>query len=223
VSRGALLRTAGLLAFGLLAGNGTAPQRVAASAPTKADAAWAALRAGNRRWVAGRLSHPHQEPQRRAEVARDQDPFAVVLSCIDSRVPPEIVFDTGIGDLMVIRTAGQTINPLVSGAIEFGPVELGTPLIVVLGHQRCGAVQAAASALSGGEMPPGDLRWIVEALRPAYLRSGGDAEKMSRLNVAYLVRRLREDPLLAPRIARGRLKVIGAHYSLDTGRVTRLV
>ncbi|MFD1930059.1 carbonic anhydrase [Nonomuraea mangrovi] len=227
VNRRTLLHSAGLLAGGLLVGAGSAHGATRLSAPparpATPDEAWATLREGNRRWVADAAIHPHQDRARRDEVAEKQNPYAVVVSCIDSRVPPEIVFDAGIGDVFTVRSAAQTIDPLVSGAIEYGPVELATPLIVVMGHQRCGAVTAAAHALREGTTLPGDLQRIVEALRPAYDRAHGDVDKMIRINTVDTVAKLKADKLLAPRIARKQLKIVGSYYSLDTGQVTRLV
>ncbi len=235
ITRRGVLRGTGLLAGGLLAGSGlaggialgasapqTAPPGDHPKSPTTPDAAWTQLREGNRRWVSGTVEHPHQDQARRVEVAQKQAPYAVVLSCIDSRVPPELVFDAGLGDLMVVRTAAQTIDPLVTGAAEYGPAELEVPLVVVLGHQRCGAVTAASEALRTGKKLPGELQNIVTALRPAYERSKGDIDAMVRANTVNVVTRLRADDLLAPRIARRSLKVIGAYYSLDSGEVTRV-
>jgi carbonic anhydrase len=201
------------------ASDGTGPEE----RPATPDQAWARLREGNRRWVAGSPTHPHQDAARRAEVAQKQDPFAVVFSCIDSRVPPELVFDAGLGDLFVLRTAGQTIDPLITGSAEYGPAELGTPLFVVLGHQRCGAVTAAAESLHDHKKLPGKLSTIASSLRSAYKRSGGDIDKMIRINTIDVVKQLKKDELFAPRIAKGQLKVIGAYYSIDSGEVTRLV
>ncbi|MFI6315974.1 carbonic anhydrase [Nonomuraea sp. NPDC050556] len=180
-----------------------------------ADAAWAALVAGNRRWASGAARHPHQSPQRRREVSAAQAPFAVVLSCVDSRVPPEVVFDAGVGDLLVVRTAAHTLDPLVTAAVEYGPQELKAPLVVVLGHQRCGAVTAAAHALREHATLPGELPRIVSALRPAYARARGDVEAMIRENVLGVVAALRRDPLMT--------RVVGARYDLDSGLVERLV
>jgi carbonic anhydrase len=235
IDRRGLLRT-GLVLGGLLAGTASAGTAVFAQTdppsggtttpdqrPATPDEAWAALREGNRRWVDGSATHPHQDAARRMAVAQKQDPFAVVFSCIDSRVAPELVFDTGLGDLFVVRTAGQTIDPLVTGSAEYGPAELGTPLVVVLGHQRCGAVTAAAESLHDHKKLPGELDTIAAALRPAYKRSGGDVDKMIRINTVDVVKQLRKDELFAPRIAKGTLKVIGAYYSIDTGAVTRLI
>ncbi|MBF8190384.1 carbonic anhydrase [Nonomuraea sp. K274] len=225
VDRRRLLRAAGLVAGGLLLDGGPAALGLTGAVlrPAEPAAAWAQLRAGNRRWASDAAIHPHQDLGRRAEIAEEQHPYAVVVSCIDSRVTPEIVFDAGLGDLLGVRSAAQTIDPLVFAAIEYGPAELGTPLIVVLGHQRCGAVTAAADALDKGDTLPGGLQPIVDALRPAYKRARGDVDKMIRLNTVGVVAELKADKMLAKRVARGRLKIVGAYYSLDTGQVTRLV
>ncbi|MFI7617502.1 carbonic anhydrase [Nonomuraea terrae] len=220
VNRRAALRTTGLLTAGLLLG--ATPAAAVTRRPTPAGA-WAELRRGNRRWVSGKVVHPHQDRARRDEVAEKQEPYATVVSCIDSRVAPELVFDAGLGDLLTVRSAAQTIDPLVSGAIEYGPAQLDVPLIVVLGHQRCGAVSAAAHALNEGRELPGRLQDIVEALRPAYEHADGDVEKMTKLNTIGVVTELKADRLLVRRITTGRLKIVGAYYSLDTGLVTRLV
>ena len=115
--------------------------------------AWARLQAGNRHWASGTLEHPDQDAARRAVVADRQDPFATIVSCIDSRLPPETVFDQGIGDLFAVRTGAQTIDGLVTASVEYGPLENGTPLIVVMGHQRCGAVTAAVQAIQVWRSP----------------------------------------------------------------------
>ncbi|MFI6603036.1 carbonic anhydrase [Nonomuraea sp. NPDC050536] len=184
------------------------------SRPVSAAQAWAALRDGNRRWAGGGARRPRLDPDRRRQVATGQSPYAVVLSCIDSRVPPEAVFDAGLGDLLVVRTAGHTTDPLVTAAVQYGPQDLRAPLVVVLGHQRCGAVTAAATALREGTTLPGELQRIVEALRPVYT---DDVEEMIKASTVHTVARLRSDPLL-----RGRTAVIGAYYSLDSGLVTRV-
>jgi carbonic anhydrase len=225
VNRRTILRTTGLVAGALLL-NGEAARGLTPSSLLRPDApaeAWSRLRAGNRRWASDTATHPHQDLARRVEVAQNQDPYAVVVSCIDSRVSPEIIFDAGLGDLFSVRSAAQTIDPLVSGAIEYGPAELGTPLIVVLGHQRCGAAVAAAEALHKGVTLPGELQSIVRALRPAYERAHGDVDKMIKINTVRVVAKLKADKLLAQRIARKKLKIVGAYYSLDTGKVIRLV
>ncbi|MEV4236636.1 carbonic anhydrase [Nocardia sp. NPDC050408] len=193
------------------------------SPPQTAKAAFDRLMTGNRRWIDGNLDHPDRDPDRRELLARDQQPYGVVLACIDSRVPPELVFDTGLGDLFVMRTGGLAVGPVVTGSVEYGPMTSGSPLIMVLGHQRCGAVAAAYKALQEGTSLPGNLQSIVEALRPAYERMdspGTDpVETMSRIQIELTAQDLRRNNDLAPMVERGAVSVVGAYYNLDTGRV----
>lgn len=186
--------------------------------------AYARLMAGNRRWVDGTLRHPDRDPTRRELVAQSQTPYGVVLACIDSRVPPELVFDTGLGDLYVLRTGGQAVGPVVTGSVEYGPMTSATPLIMVLGHQRCGAVQAAYEAARDGKRLPGNLEAIARALRPAYeqtVRQGGPdpVDRMIRNQITLTADDLRANRDLAPLVEKGALAVAGGYYSLDTGRV----
>ncbi|WP_443316798.1 carbonic anhydrase [Streptomyces sp. 8N616] len=179
---------------------------------------------GNKRWVSGDLRHPDRDPNRRQFVAQEQAPFGAILSCIDSRVPPELLFDTGLGDLYVMRTGGEAVGPVVTGSVEYGPMTSGTPLIVVLGHQRCGAVEAAYKSMRDGKPLPGNLEAIAKALRPAYeqtVREGGadPAETMARAQVTLTAADLRSNQDLAPLVGKGALAVVGAYYSLDTGEV----
>ena len=188
--------------------------------------AWGRLEAGNRHWAAGNLEHPDQDAGRRHAVASRQDPFATIVSCIDSRLPPETVFDQGIGDLFAVRTGAQTIDGLVTASIEYGPLENGTPLIVVLGHARCGAVTAAVRAIQTGEHLPGHLDAIVERLRPAYVQASSAAgdliDQVVRAQIHRTVASLAHDGPLAALVNRGALGIVGAYYDLDTGLVTRL-
>ncbi|MET8955786.1 carbonic anhydrase [Streptomyces sp. NPDC004393] len=192
--------------------------------PTSPATALARLVEGNKRWVSGDLRHPDRDPDRRQLVAQEQEPFGAILSCIDSRVPPELLFDTGLGDLYVMRTGGTAAGPVVTGSVEYGPMTSGTPLVVVLGHQRCGAVKAAYGALQDGKRLPGNLQAIARALRPAYqqaVREGGTdpVETMARAQVKLTAKALRSNDDLAPLVAKGALAVVGAYYSLDTGKV----
>jgi carbonic anhydrase len=183
------------------------------------------LMEGNQRWVLGRLEHPDQTVERRLALAPHQDPFAVVFSCIDSRVPPEIIFDRGIGDLFVLRTGGQALDDqVVLGSLEFGPVGYEQArLIVVLGHERCGAVIAAIEFIQSGDPVPGHIQAVVDALRPAYevaVRQPGDlVENMVRAQVALTVDRLKADPLIADLISAHGLVVVGGRYGLESGEV----
>ncbi|MGW3011033.1 carbonic anhydrase [Streptomyces sp. NPDC001219] len=192
--------------------------------PTTPAAAYTRLTEGNERWVNGDLQHPDRDPDRREFVAQEQKPFGSVLACIDSRVPPELLFDTGLGDLYVMRTGGEAIGPVVTASVEYGPMTSGTPLIVVLGHQRCGAVEASYTSLRDGKPLPGNLNAIAQALRPAYeqaVREGGSdpVDTMARAQVTLTASNLRANQDLAPLVRKGTLAVVGAYYSLDTGKV----
>ncbi|MBK6873364.1 MAG: carbonic anhydrase [Kineosporiaceae bacterium] len=194
--------------------------------------AWAALARGNERFVAGRPEHPNQDQSRRADTAgRKQTPFAVVFGCMDSRVAAEIVFDRGLGDLAVIRTAGHVVDSSVLGSLEFGVVALGIPLVVVLGHDQCGAIAAAMDAHTHGTMPRGYLREIVERLTSSLVttRQGGrpieevDAMEVMEQHVRHTVHLIAErSTAIAERIADGRCAIAGADYCLNEGRVQLL-
>ncbi|MCF1599339.1 carbonic anhydrase [Streptomyces muensis] len=214
--------------------NGSAPNAspvAAASASSSAgappetpSAALARLLEGNERWVNGTLQRPNQSVDRRKAVAAEQDPYSVIVSCIDSRVDPELSFDTGIGDLFAIRTGGQVVAPVVTGSIEYGPLTSGTPLIVVLGHQSCGAVKASYKALKERKPLPGNLQSIAEAVRPAYdavskAKHADPVDAMIRVHAQQTAADLRANPALAPLVKKGSLAVVSAYYSLDTGRV----
>src|SRR5437660_1564112 len=190
------------------------------------DEALRLLMEGNQRWVTGQLEHPHQSVERRLEVAPHQDPFAVVFSCIDSRVPPEIVFDRGVGDLFVIRTGAPALDELVVlGSVEFGPNGYRSArLILVLGHEGCGAITAAIQSIQTGVPAPGHIQAVVHALRPAYdvaISQPGDdlVEKMVRAQVVLTVQRLQNDPLIAELIRNEGLMVVGGRYGLISGQV----
>jgi carbonic anhydrase len=184
------------------------------------DAAIQRLKNGNQRFVEGRATHERQQAARRATIAKGQSPFAIIVCCSDSRVPPEIVFDQGLGDVFVVRTAGNVVDDVGLGSIEYAVEHLGTRLIVVLGHDHCGAVSAA---VSGGEAP-GHVQAVVNAIRPAVERTRaqpGDAVANAvRANVVATVEKLRTAaPILPDRIKAGKLAVVGARYDLDDGHV----
>lgn len=178
------------------------------------------LKEGNERFVARKCIHPNQSAERQAEVVKGQSPFAAILTCSDSRVPPEILFDQGIGDLFIIRVAGNILSEEILGTIEYSAEHLGISLVLVLGHQKCGAVQAA---VSGGEVP-GKIQRLVEALHPAVAKaknlSGDLVENVVRANVERTVEQLKEsEPIMAELVHKGKVRVIGGYYSLETGRV----
>jgi len=193
------------------------PQRVSA---LDGKQALQRLLAGNQRYVAKKALHPNQTAERRAEIAKSQHPFAIVLGCSDSRVPPELIFDQGLGDLFVIRVAGNIVDNTVLGSIEYAVEHLHTPLVVVLGHKKCGAVSAA---VVGGHAP-GHINSLVEAIMPAVERArnrAGDlVENTVRINVDMAVGQLKSsEPILAQLSREGKLMIIGSRYDLDTGAV----
>lgn len=188
-----------------------------------ADEALQRLMEGNRRYVADKTVDPNQTEARRVEVAQGQKPFATILGCVDSRVPPEIVFDRGLGDLFVIRTAGQVIDRAVLGSIEFGAFELGIPLILVLGHEKCGAVHATIEALEHNAEAEGSIGSLVEGIQPAVEavrdQPGDLLDNAVRANVELVVRHLKESPILAELLEHGKVQIAGGRYDLDTGAV----
>jgi carbonic anhydrase len=190
-----------------------------------AQDAWDRLRAGNERFVSNRMEHPDQSPPRRVQVAKGQHPFAAVLACSDSRVPPEIIFDTGLGDIFVIRVAGNTADDAAVASMEYAVEHLHVPLIVVLGHQRCGAVQAAVEADQSHGRPEGHLPAILDPILPAVRAvkgQGGDVvENAVRENVLRVVHQAQNSrPILVEAVRAHHLGVLGADYELDTGRVS---
>jgi carbonic anhydrase len=206
-------------------------QKVERRAPAGA-AALQRLMAGNDRFVHNvRSVDVLAAPLRRQALIEDQHPFAIILSCSDSRVPAEIVFDQGLGDLFVVRVAGNVVAPSLVGSVEFAASTFGSPLVMVLGHTRCGAVAAAVDAMRGeGATPSANIGDIVERIRPAVqevLRPDLARDELliqaTRANVRSSVRQLRAaSRMLEQLIAADRLTVVGAEYSLETGEV-RLV
>jgi carbonic anhydrase len=183
--------------------------------------ALARLKAGNQRFVTGKLQHPNQNPKRRTELATGQRPFAIVLGCADSRTSPEVLFDQGLGDLFVVRVAGNVIDDHALASIEYAVDHLGARLIVVLGHQRCGAVQAAKETLDSKAEAPAHINSLVAAIRPAVEATrGADVESTIKANVENVVQSLRSsEPVLKKEVEAGAVTVVGAYYSLDSGAV----
>lgn len=196
------------------------PPRVSVSA----DEALRRLMEGNARFVADEPKHPNLGGERRVETRAGQTPFAVILGCSDSRVPPDLVFDTGLGDLFGVRVAGNVTDDVVIGSIEYAVDHLGTRLILVLGHEKCGAVAAAVEAAETDADLPGHIQSLVEAIEPA-LRDTPHPERERldgavRANVRYVTERLRHAaPILSKAVKSGDLKVVGGYYDLKTGRV----
>jgi carbonic anhydrase len=209
------------------------------------------LKEGNSRFIAGSVQHPHetsderayiaknsyenpdaislgmtsdQAAKRRGELTKSQHPFAIILSCSDSRVPPELVFDEGLGDLFIVRVAGNVLNDEGLGSIEYGVEVLGARLIVVLGHQSCGAVDAAMKTVAAKGKAPGHIQSLVTAIKPVVQSTPkADLDTMIKANVKHVVDALRSSaPILKSRVDAGEVQVIGGYYTLDTGAVTFL-
>src|SRR5919106_615552 len=206
------------------------------------------LKEGNGRFTAGNPQHPHeslddrkymgansyenagaislgmtseQAAKRRAELAKSQHPFAIILSCSDSRVPPEFVFDEGLGDLFIVRVAGNVLNDEGLGSIEYGVDVLGARLLVVLGHQSCGAIAAAMKTVAAKGKAPGHIQSLVTAIKPVVDSTPkGDLDTTIKANVKHVVDALLSStPILKARVDSGDVQVIGGYYSLDTGAV----
>jgi carbonic anhydrase len=184
------------------------------------------LIAGNERFVAGDLTSFEELAEDREELVDGQRPFAVIVCCSDSRVPPELVFDQTVGQLFVVRTAGQVIDEAARGSISYGVGVLGAPLLVVMGHSGCGAVGAAIAAIEG-EPIPGYAYRFAEAIGPAVQKAqdepGDLLDNAVRANIELGVERLSAaEPDIAPVIANGKLKIVGAYYDLESGEVSFL-
>ena len=191
--------------------------------PSTPDDALAELLAGNERFVTGARIHPHQDAEHRAALANAQRPFAVVFGCSDSRLAAEIIFDRGLGDLFVVRTAGHIVGPEVLASIEYGISILGATLLVVLGHDSCGAIQATHSALSGRYTPTKGTQVIVDRIRPCLDRAAErgltDLDAVSDMHIQMTVDELAHT-VVAEALAAKECVVVGMAYRLEDGRVT---
>ncbi|MER2266897.1 carbonic anhydrase [Methylobacterium oxalidis] len=189
------------------------------------DQALALLKQGNQSFTTDApFRREASDRDRRIEIARGQTPFVVLVGCSDSRVPPELLFGRGLGELFIVRNAGNTVDTTAMGSIEYGVVELGVPLVVVLGHEKCGAVQAAVSVVTDNAVFPGSIGKMIEPIVPAVLRARGQPgdflDNAVRENVRRTVQRLRTaEALLVDPIRAGKLKIVGARYDLDDGSV----
>jgi carbonic anhydrase len=198
----------------------------AAESPTPATALQLLLD-GNERFTSGQRLHPNQDADRRTALAPAQRPFAVLFGCSDSRLAAEIIFDRGLGDLFVVRTAGHVVGPEVLGSIEYAVAKLDTPLIAVLGHDSCGAIAATLDALEHGVIPGGFMRDVVERVMLSVLAVRGqplaDAEAAVEEHVRYTVQLLVErSAIIAQRLAEGSCGVVGLSYRLGEGSVSRI-
>jgi carbonic anhydrase len=198
-----------------------------AASPTAAEVLLD-LMEGNARFASGQVASPRRSPRDFAALAEGQRPEAVIIGCSDSRVPPEILFDQGVGDLFVVRVAGNVVSgagAVVKGSIEYAVAELQVPLIMVLGHSNCGAVKAAVKHIDEHDPLPGAINDLVGMIKPAVeeskTRAGDKLENAIRANVALGVERLKSlGPIVAAQEKEGRVKIVGATYELRTGRVT---
>ncbi len=177
---------------------------------------------GNQRFVAAKMEHPHQTPARRDEIAKRQHPFAAVLACADSRTAPEILLDRGLGDIFVVRVAGNVADQVVIDSLDYSVTHLGVRLVMVLGHRRCGAVIAAVE----GHEQAGDVGPMLSELRPAVEAAkkmpGDPIENAVRANVELVVANLANSKELGPMVKSGKLKIVGAIYDLDRGKIEML-
>jgi carbonic anhydrase len=218
-----------LFGRGAVALGGTAadPHPKAALSPAQA---LARLTAGNRRFVAGKLRGGNGIAERRAHVAPKQAPFAMVLTCADSRVAPELVFDQSVGDLFVCRVAGNVTEPTIVGSFEYASAHFASSVLVVMGHQRCGAVNDTVALLEAGKRAPAQIQSIVDAIGPAVrgtargsLSHDDYVEAVIRANARRTAAAMRrQSPILAAAVRKGTLKIVAARYSLDSGKVTFL-
>ena len=195
------------------------------------DQALARLMAGNAKFVAGSREAPRALAERRADVAAAQRPFAMVLCCADSRVPPEHVFDQSVGDLFVCRVAGNILEPGTLGSFEYAVASIGSPaILVVLGHQRCGAVTDTIKLVQSGKRAPASIQTIVDAIAPAVaatpqgsLSEGEYAEAVVRTNARLVAHAMTaRSAILEKAVEAHHLEVVAARYSIDSGRVTLL-
>ena len=190
-----------------------------------ADEALSRLMQGNQRFLRGELRSSGFRREHLADIARAQRPYATILGCSDSRVPPELIFDTGLGELFVVRVAGNVISPEVAGSLQYAGSHLQTPLFVVLGHEGCGAIAAALATKHEGEQFRSRIQLLVQSILPGI--GGFDPrlspeQRLSRAvesNVRWTVRQILDSPEGQARVAEGRMKVIGAVYEIETGSV----
>jgi len=192
------------------------------------EVAMGRLAAGNARFVAGHAKHAHLDPGRRRALANGQHPFATILACADSRVAPELIFDQGLGDLFVVRVAGNVVDDAILASIEYSVIHTGSALVMVLGHARCGAVTATAAALDGhGSEDDRDTRigalaaLIAPSVKAVPASAPDKLDAAISLNAAHSAAEILADsPPLKARVTAGKLKIVAARYDLDDGKVT---
>ncbi len=182
------------------------------------------LMEGNQRFLAGNNIHPSQSLADVKQAAKGQKPFAIILSCADSRVPPEIIFDQGLSNLFVLRVAGNILDDALLASIEYAVEHLHISLLMVLGHKRCGAVEATLNAVQKGGKIPGHLKTLVTAIKPAVMQAKGKPEELLdqavKANIKMVVQQLKNaTPIVAKVVKSNKLKIVGSYYDLDTGAV----
>jgi carbonic anhydrase len=209
--------------IGLISGLLLAGAALAGDKTLTPPEAYKLLEEGNHRFVQGKFDNSKKMEPRLQEVAKEQKPFAVIVSCSDSQVPPEVIFDQGLGDLFVIRLAGNVVDAMAMGSIEYAVDHMGVPLILVLCHKRCGAVQATIDAVEKKEKFSGNLLALVNAIKPAVLKAkgkGGDRLNAAIRNNAQNVNdKLEVNPVISKAIKAYKLVIVKGYYDLDTGRV----
>ena len=190
-----------------------------------ADEALARLKSGNARFLSGKSHFPRRQKQVLAEIAKGQQPYATILGCSDSRVPPELVFDAGFGELFIVRVAGNVLGPSIAGTLQYAGMHLHTPLFVVMGHEGCGAVQAALAAKFHGAQQASRIELLLENILPALdgldttLPPEALMSAAVEANVRWTIRVMLESPEGKARAAEGVIKIVAAVYELSTGRV----
>jgi len=198
------------------------PEPAVANNNITPDAALKLLMDGNKRFTSGKNSRPNQSLANLRAVSKSQKPFAAILGCADSRVPSEIIFDRGFGDLFICRVAGNVVTAEETGSLEFGTLVLGAKVLLVMGHKKCGAVDAAIK----GAQVPGQIASLLDAIKPGIAKL--DSKKADQLeagvkaNVVYQVQKIQESPVISKLVADGQLKVVGGYFDFDSGKISLL-
>jgi carbonic anhydrase len=222
LSRSAAIRAGAAIAFATAIDRGAAVAAAPAGESVSPAVALARLEAGNRRFVSGSLTQQDGVTERRLALTGHQAPFASILSCSDSRVPRELIFDQNVGDLFVFRNAGNFVDPAVLGTLEYGYANLGVKLIVVLGHEACGAVKATYQAVADNQRLPPNLDVLEDAIAPgidAVVAARGSTHAAVVANAQAQAKKFRRSPVLGTAIASGDVRVVAADYDFTTGRV----
>lgn len=184
------------------------------------DEALKLLMEGNQRFVSDKSNRPNQSLKDLQAVSKSQKPFAAILSCADSRVPSEIVFDRGFGDLFICRVAGNVVTPEETGSLEFGTLVLGAKVLLVMGHKKCGAVDATIK----GAQVPGQIASLLDAIKPSLAKldpkKAEQLEEAVKANVMYQVEKIQQSPVIAQLVKDGQLKVVGGYFDFDSGKIS---